>query len=116
TSKAAIPMILKYGRFRSPVSEEVNLSLSLFCCLKSKKAAVSFSRRFIPTRPWTKFARRPARRSRSRLRNNFCSLARTDENKQRSDNPARDHHRETGVERSCALTQVAENFWADKSA
>src|ERR1043166_8500753 len=43
-------------------------------------------------------------------------LSRTDENKQRSDNPARDHHREPGVERSCTLTQVAENFWADKSA
>src|SRR5437763_594549 len=44
------------------------------------------------------FARRPARRSRSRLRNNFCALSRTDENKQRSDNPTRDHHRETGDE------------------
>src|SRR5215475_7995245 len=35
------------------------------------------------------------------------SLSRTDKNEQRSDNPARNHHRKTGVERTGALAQIA---------
>ncbi len=98
TSKDGSPKILKQCTLPITGLGVVNLIITDLCVFEVKQGGGLVLTEFIPARRWTTSARRPARHSRSRLRNNFCALSRTDENKQRSDNPTRDHHRETGVE------------------